>query len=184
MYHTFPCTIIGVAPLVLHNGQLADPLHPLTKAIKKIASKRGKTEADLEELARLEWYGSLYLQDGAPCLPGEVLEAHLIESAKKRRKGPRARAGLYCEGNFPVLYPGPRDPKALWDDPDFRLTVGVRVQRNRVMRTRPIFRTWTLAFTVTYNRSYAAFLTRSRAGNGTCRPLRMRRCLNFRQDTP
>jgi hypothetical protein len=151
MYHTLPCTIIGVAPLVLHNGQLANPLHPLTKALKRIAAKRSKTEADLEELARLEWFGSLYLQDGAPCLPGELLEAHLIESAKKRKKGPQARAGLYCEGNFPLRYEGPRDPERLWADPAFRLTVGVRVQRNRVMRTRPIFRTWTLTFTVTYN---------------------------------
>jgi hypothetical protein len=33
-------------------------------------------------------------------------------------------------------------------------------------------------------RSYAAFLTRSSAGNGTCRPLRMRRCFNFRHETP
>ena len=35
-----------------------------------------------------------------------------------------------------------------------------------------------------WGRSYAAFLTRSSAGNGTCRPLRMRRCLHFRQGTP
>jgi Transposase domain (DUF772) len=33
-------------------------------------------------------------------------------------------------------------------------------------------------------RTYAALLTRSSAGNATCEPLRMRRRLNLRQDTP
>jgi len=32
-------------------------------------------------------------------------------------------------------------------------TCGVRVQRNRVMRTRPIFRDWAVSFTVTFNDS-------------------------------
>jgi hypothetical protein len=153
MYHTLACTITGVSPLIMHNGQLADPLNPLVKALKKLSSKRDKTEADLEELARLEWYGSLYLQDGAPCMPGELLEAHLVESAKKRKKGPQTKAGLYCNGNFPLRYDGPRDPDVLWADPAYRLTVGARVQRNRVMRTRPIFREWAVTFEVTYNDS-------------------------------
>ena len=151
MYHTVHCKIAGVAPLILHNGQLANPLNPLAKQMKQLSGKRHKTEADLEELARLEWYGSLYLEEGAPCVPGELLEAHLIESAKKRKKGPQAKAGLYCEGNFPLLYEGPKDPETLWARPAFRLTVGARVQRNRVMRTRPIFREWALRFQVTFN---------------------------------
>jgi hypothetical protein len=151
MYHTFHCKIIGVSPLIMHNGQLADPLNPLAKAMKQLSGKRDKTDADLAELARLEWYGSLYLEDGAPCMPGEVLEAHLIESAKKRKKGPQAKAGIYCDGNSPLLYEGPRDPEALWAHPEFRLTVGARVQRNRVMRTRPIFREWALRVQIAFN---------------------------------
>jgi hypothetical protein len=151
VYHTVHCKIAGVAPLIMHNGQLANPLNPLAKQMKHLSGKRHKTEADLEELARLEWYGSLYLEDGVPCVPGELLEAHLVESAKKRRRGSQAKAGLYCEGTFPLLYEGPRDPEALWERPAFRFTVGARVQRNRVMRTRPIFREWALRFQVTYN---------------------------------
>ncbi len=34
-----------------------------------------KTEADHAEMARLEWYGSLYLQDSKPRIPGEMKEA-------------------------------------------------------------------------------------------------------------
>jgi hypothetical protein len=35
-----------------------------------------------------------------------------------------------------------------------------------------------------YSRTYAAFLTRSSAGNAIWEPLRRRRCFNFRHDTP
>lgn len=144
-------TIIGVSPLLLHNGRLSDPLDQIAKQLKRLTSKRDKTDADQEETARVEWFGSLYLKDGAPCIPGEVLEAHLVDCAKKRKKGTQAKAGLYCDGNFPLEYVGPKTPEALWEDPIFRLTCGARVQRNRVPRTRPIFRQWGLTFTVTCN---------------------------------
>jgi hypothetical protein len=137
MYTTFSVTLQSISPLLMHNGRLADPLEPITRAIRQISAQRHRTDADLAELARLEWYGGLYLQDGAPCIPGEVLEAHLLDAAKKRRMGPKVKAGLYCDGNFPLLYDGPRDPDALWADPAFRWTVPARVQRNCIMRTRP-----------------------------------------------
>lgn len=132
-------TLQGVSPLIMHNGTLADPLSSIAKAMKKISAKRDKTDADLEELAKLEWYGGLYVQDGAPCIPSEVLEAHILDVAKKRRKGQQARAGLYCDGKFPLLYAGPRDPDALREDPAFRLTAHARMQRSRVMCTGPCF---------------------------------------------
>jgi len=153
MYTTFSVTLQSISPLLMHNGRLADPLEPITRAIRQISAQRHRTDADLAELARLEWYGGLYLQDGAPCIPGEVLEAHLLDAAKKRRMGPKVKAGLYCDGNFPLLYDGPRDPDALWADPAFRWTVPARVQRNCIMRTRPMFREWGVRFQVTFNES-------------------------------
>ena len=153
MIEKYACRITGVAPLILHNGQLANPLNYFAKEMKKISGKRHKTEADLEQLARLEWHGSLYLSNGRVVIPGEVLEAHLVEAAKKVKKGQQAKAGLFCDGIFLLDYDGPRDVEALWADEAFRETVGVRVQRNRIMRTRPIFRTWSLSFEVQYNSS-------------------------------
>ena len=52
--------LTSVAPLLMHNGQLSDPLNPWAQAIKRITDKRKKTLADLEEVGRLEWYGGLY----------------------------------------------------------------------------------------------------------------------------
>src|SRR6185437_8583742 len=36
----------------------------------------------------------------------------------------------------------PRKPDELWDDPNYRLTKAVKVQSSKVMRTRPLFKTW------------------------------------------
>jgi hypothetical protein len=153
MLEKYACQITSVAPLILHNGQLADPLNYYAKEMKKIAGKRHKTEADLEELARLEWHGSLYVSAGQVCIPGELLEAHLVEAARKLRKGQQAKAGLFCDGTFHLVYPGPTELHALWADETFRLSTGVRVQRSRLIRTRPIFPTWRLAAEVLYNPS-------------------------------
>lgn len=142
MYQTLNLTITGVSPMLHHSAALADPLNRFSREISRIAGKRGKTEADHEEIARLEFLGGLYLHGGQPVLTGEMLEGALVEAAKKRRLGNQARVGIFCDGMFPLQYDGPREPLALWAEERFRFRVPVRVQRNRVMRTRPIFRDW------------------------------------------
>lgn len=151
MIKTVAFKITGVAPLLLHNGRLSNPLDPIVQELKKISSKRAKTDADYEEMSRLEWYGGLYLTDGKPCLPGEGIEAHLIDAAKKNKRGPSVRAGLFCDGDFPLIYEGPTDLEDLWKDENFRLVNAVRVQRNRVWRTRPMFKEWSCVIDVTFN---------------------------------
>lgn len=149
-YQTLRFRLSSVSPLVVHNGQLADPLNPIAKAMRKVSQKRAKTEADFEELARLEFLGGLYLHDGEPCIPGTLIEATLTEAAKKNRRGQQAKAGLLSDGMFPLQYEGPRNPDELWADQKFRLVAGVKVQRNRIMRTRPIFRDWSCEVSVDF----------------------------------
>ena len=153
MFEKYACRIIGVAPLILHNGQLADPLNYFAKEMKRISGKRHKTEADLEQLARFEWHGSLYLSHGKVCIPGEVIEAHLVAAAQTQRKGRQAKAALFCDGMVPLDYDGPSAVEALWADETFRLTSAVKVKQSRVMRTRPVFPAWSLAVEVLYNPS-------------------------------
>ena len=141
-YQRLNFRLTGVSPLVMHNGRLANPLDPMTKALKAVTSKRGKTDADFEEAARIEFLGGLYVGTDGPCIPGEMIEATLVEAAKKVRRGPQAKAGLLSDGNHRLNYTGPREPDALWAEEEFRLVAGVRVQKSRVMRTRPIFRDW------------------------------------------
>lgn len=149
-YKRLSFKIRSVSGLVMHNGQLADPLNKHSKEIRKISGKRKKTEADFEQLARLEWFGSLYLHNGVPCIPGEVLEAGFIEASRKSRRGQQAKAGIVADAFFPIEFDGPKSPDELWEDEKYRLTVGVRIQKNRIMRTRPIFREWAASVHLDY----------------------------------
>lgn len=146
--------IAGTAPLIMHNGQMADPANEWTRAVKEISGKRKKTEADYEEMARLEWMGALYLQDGCPCIPGYVFEAALIGrggAARKQKMGKQAAAGLYVTKNFPLIYKGANEPSELWLDERFRFSVPVKVGQARIIRTRPIFSKWSAYIEVEFD---------------------------------
>jgi hypothetical protein len=155
MYKQIEVEIRGLTPCLMHSGQLANPLNEWVKAMKEITKKRVKTDADLEELARLEWMGSLYINDdGKPCWPGENIEALIRSGAKATKSGKDAQCGVIVDGNAPLIFPdAKKTPEKLWENPEYRFISGVRVGQSRVMRTRPIFRTWSLKFAVAYNPS-------------------------------
>lgn len=149
-YRSLSLRIVGVAPLVMHSGQLANPLSPQAKELRKISKKRAKTDADHEFLSRVEWNGGLWLSGGVPCIPGESIEACFVQAARKSKRGVIARAGMISPQNWPLEYDGPHDLNKLWEDESFRLIAGVRVGQARVMRTRPIFRKWAARVTFEY----------------------------------
>jgi hypothetical protein len=151
---TLSFKITGVAPLIMHSGRLADPLNEWTKMISEISSKRGKTEADFEEMARLEFLGGMYVNGNGPCIPGEVLEGALYGrggAARKYRMGKQAQASVFCMGHYDLEYDGPRDPLELWKDGRFTSRVAAKVQTAKIMRTRPIFEQWASEVSVTFN---------------------------------
>lgn len=167
-YEELSFHIRGIVPLILHNGLLSDPLEErsilLGKAVKM--SKKQKTEASIAETARLEFLGGLYIGDnGEPCVPGEVLEAAIRSAAKITKDGKAVQSGLFCDGNFSLIYDGPKDPDGLWgdrwDDEKSDMVAGrrfvdrrrVKVGQAAVMRTRPIFHEWELKFTVNFDPS-------------------------------
>jgi hypothetical protein len=109
-----------------------------------------KTEADHEAISKVEWFGSLWLDDGLPCIPAEALMSAFVGAARSRRRGPQASAGLVVEAHAKLEYDGPRDLDALWDDQRFTLRVPVRVGNARTMRTRPVFDDWSIQFEASY----------------------------------
>ena len=150
MYSEYETEIVGVAPLVMHNGQLADPNNKFAKALKAITSKPKKTEADYMEMARIEFVGSLYMNDEGPILPSHMLESMIIAGAKKSKLGNQAKAGIIVERSAILVYDGPRTADGLLDDDSFRLAALVRVTTSKVMRTRPIFAAWAATIVVSY----------------------------------
>jgi hypothetical protein len=151
MLQTAKYRLTGVAPLLQHCGQLADPLNAWARALKEVTGKRNKTDADFEEAARLEWFGSLYTEEGKIVIPGRCMDATLINAAKKRKKGIQAKAGLICERNFALEYDGPEELDALWLDPRFQQRVLMKVKGNGVMRTQPKFMPWATTIEVSYD---------------------------------
>ena len=137
-------------PLIMHNGQLADPLNKFSKAMKQVSGKRNKTEADHEEMAHIEFLGGLYVGEKGPVLPTSMIEAALIGAAKKFKEGNQAKAGMYVADNAYLEYDGPKDPEELYKLDKFRDMRGVVISRSRIMRTRPIFSEWEATVTVSF----------------------------------
>jgi hypothetical protein len=137
----------------MHDGKMADPLNKHAKAIKKISAKRQKTDADHEQMSKLEFLGAMYTNDdGVPCIPGTVIEATLRTAAKKKKQGKQCTEGLRCIGTFALEYDGPKDPEEMWEAAErFADRRVVRVQTSRTMRTRPVFPEWKVGVTVEFD---------------------------------
>ena len=147
-YKEITFQIKGDAPLLMHNGQLADPINRFTKELKEITSIRKKTEEDYEAAAIREFMGSLYLGgDGKPCIPGDNIIATLLKGAAKFKLATKARpAVLPSADDFPLIYDGPKDPEKLARTDKFVDRRGVKVGQSTVIRTRPRFDDWALDF--------------------------------------
>ncbi len=144
--------IRGITPLLMHNGQLADPLNEYAQALSRLTKKRNKTDDDHRAARRAEWIGGLYVdENGEPCLPGEVIEGALTDGAKTLKLGQAAKGGLIVDGNFALVYKGPRAADELWEHGGFKKLAGVKVQKARVIRCRPMFAEWACRFTVEWD---------------------------------
>lgn len=142
----------SLAPgLLMHNGQLSDPLNEFTRELKKISGKRAKTEADHEEMARLEFLGSLYVNEAMePVIPQTAIRKMIIEAARKMKLGKKAEVGVYVVDEVVLQYDGPRNPDELWKGGYWDRRV-VGVNRASVMRTRPHFAKWQAQVNVEYD---------------------------------
>lgn len=150
--NTTTINIIGLTPLLMHNGQLADPIASATLQLAKLTSKRNKTVDDHKAIGKCEWYGGLYVDEKErPCLPGEVIEAALVEGAKKHKLGKVAKGGIIVFGNFTLVHDGPKSIDALWAHGGYMKRSAVRVGQARVIRTRPMFPKWSCKFDVQWD---------------------------------
>lgn len=159
-WKTVKAKIVGVSDLIMHNGQLSDPLNYYSIEMRKITdSKRGankKTEADHVRLAQLEFMGGLWLDDkGEPAIPSDAIEAMLQKAgASVQRVGGKRNfaTGIRVLSDFfPLKYSGPRQPEKLWGEgfigdkkSPFVFRKAVKNMNARVQRTRPRFADWSI----------------------------------------
>jgi hypothetical protein len=145
--------LVGIVPLILHNGELANSLNQWSKMIKEITSKRKKTEADINQISEYEWYGGLYYDDLiGPYIPGEMVDACLRDAGKLRKRGKDIkRAVQTMDAKIPLKYKGPRNIDDLWKSGNFVDTRMAGVNNGRISRTRPIFLEWSITCNICFN---------------------------------
>jgi len=145
----------GIRPLVINNGALCDPRHPLAKAMKKITNKMiTESEEMAEKKDRLQYEGCWYLNDkGQPIVPSDNIEECLRRGAMKIKKGNEIKAAVLCsEAEYRIQYDGPSDIWKLYETPGFTLRKPVVISRSRVMKVRPMIPTgWKLDISFEYD---------------------------------
>ena len=154
--------LIGQSPLITHNIRLANPLGEYSQALKSLTGKRNKTDADLKEIARVEWEGGLYLEGGVIVMPARNVNACFFEGAKKKKNGPRWRTGaILPEEHYPMEYKGsninvkmngniPNQELDKYYDKLFDQRM-VRVGTGQILRTRPLFFDWSISIGIMYD---------------------------------
>ena len=147
---TIAFKISGKSPFLMHSDRFANPLDPLAKAHKELTSKRKKTDDDHIAIARSEFIGGCYWRkDRGFFLPAQNLDACLIAAAKMQKLGTHFKRGVQVvEDELPFLGFEKKTPEQLWDNPDFIDCRGVKVGTSKIMRYRPIFRTWSMVANV------------------------------------
>lgn len=143
--------MVGVAPLLVHNERLANPLSPEATRLRKITSKRAKEPQDYEEMTRAEFDGGLYIDQDGPYLPSTWILAVLRSGAKEFKKGQHVGRGiLILDDVFRIQYPRMEEIKTadqLWAAGFYDQRM-VGNKTNRVLRTRPRFDRWALDVTL------------------------------------
>ena len=167
---TLNITIKGTSALMTHNGNMADPLNPIVQSLKKISSKRTKVERDHLLMSQLELLGGVYPEHdltneedpgfivsddkveltgnwGNCMVPEHVIEATIINGAKKRRKGTAFKAGMRVTSpSFIMVNEQPITVEEVFKNRKYKLTSRVNVNNSAIMRTRPLFPNWHINF--------------------------------------
>jgi hypothetical protein len=143
----------GLAPLMLHNERLANPMDPVTRELKKLTAVRKKTDETLAEIMKTEWLGGLYLnEEGNVAVPSDNVLASIKAGARKSKRGKDVESSLFAEEAFyAVDHDGPSTPEEMWAAGKYCDYRGVGVNGKRIMRSRPIIRRWGLKVELTYD---------------------------------
>lgn len=135
--------LTGISPMLHHNGRLANPIDPHTRALKALTGKRKKTDEDLVEIMVAEARGGCWeTRDGLLGLPTAAVWRCLYDAAKAFKQGENIKRALLFDDPEHVdalVVDGRTHECDIWvkdhDHIDYR---PVKVQGRKVMRARPL----------------------------------------------
>lgn len=143
-------TLQGTSPLLMHNPRMVDPEFHINREIKALTSKRKKTDDDLRQIEKLEWYGGIYTapmngHGEVVTQPSAKVRKCLINTARISKMGKMVERALsFAELDVPLIYDGPKNLDEVFEDKQFHSRLSVGVGGKRVMRVRPKFHPWAL----------------------------------------
>jgi len=152
----------GVCPMIMHNGHTADPINPWAKKLKELNAPRKKTDEQYQLLADIEFLSSLYTEpaipieeDNSECriiIPDYMIEASIINGAKKIRKGTQFKGASFVAGNSVLDFPNKdKSPTELHQLGTYTFKCIVRIGAVKVPKTRVKFNQWSLKTTVMFD---------------------------------
>lgn len=136
-------TLTGICPMLQHNGRLANPLDPHTRALKALTAKRTKTDDDLMAIMLTEARGGCWeTDDGLIGLPSAAVWRSIYDASKAFKLGEQIkRSLLFADADFvdPLEVDGQVHEADIWlkdnDHIDYR---PAKVMGRKVMRARPL----------------------------------------------
>lgn len=146
-------TMNGTSPLIMHSPKCVNPLHPISIEMKKLTSKRKKTEEDLKNISDLEWEAGVYWEDSIGLyVPNECISKSLLEGAKMNKNGSAISKYVFVvDPMIPLDIGEPQDYNKMKVDNRFRDVRSVVVSRARVLRTRPRMNVWRCEFDMMFD---------------------------------
>jgi len=149
--------VTGISPLIQQADVLADPIHPMTLALRSATSKAAKnrTDEDWKYIEACEMRAQLYWDDSVGVhIPESNMMKCLIEGARLTKQGKNIERGLFiAQDMIPLTYRDGkvRDVESLIKDPRFKYRKTVVVGKARSPRARPIFRDWSCELEIKYD---------------------------------
>lgn len=155
-FKSWKVSVEGVAPLILHNGQLANPNYEYTKALKGLPrtfNKDDKNDALLQKVMKTTWMGSLYLNDARQIIiPAELWLSALWYAGKRQHKGDIVKTSVYVDGDSVLQYDGPNNPDQLYELEEFRDLFLLEVGKIRLFKgCHPRFNAWSAEIVVQFD---------------------------------
>lgn len=143
----------GISPLIMHSCQCVNPLHPISKELKKYTGKKSKTDEDLIKISDLEWEAGAYWKEGLGLyIPAENVEATIQNGAKANKKGKDIEKYVSVTDLYiPFLYGENLSKEELIQSYEYRDTRIMTVMRAKILRTRPRFDQWNITFNLMYD---------------------------------
>ena len=156
---TYRVKIRGITPLIMHNGECADPQNRWALEMKPLKDKKKKTELDQKAIRDINFISSLYWSEelGGIYIPTENFRKMILEAGRAcDQKGAKKQVvGISFSEylGYPLDVKNRSNIEALKNDNANRYFKMVIIGRSRVPNIRAIFKEWSVEITISIDGS-------------------------------